>query len=78
MIHLIETVKNLSETASKQPYYKFNQMWSRQMQDAVFAIVLGAWFGGFGKGAEGQLITIDEVGQILGGMSFLLLHLELC
>lgn len=33
--NVIETVSKLSESASKLPYYKFNAMWSRQMQDAV-------------------------------------------
>jgi hypothetical protein len=31
----IETISQIKATASKQPYYKFNQMWTRQMQDAV-------------------------------------------
>jgi hypothetical protein len=32
---VIETVEKLSQAASKMPYYKFNNMWSRQMQGAV-------------------------------------------
>jgi hypothetical protein len=31
----IDTVSKLAQAASKQPYYKFNSMWSRQVQDAV-------------------------------------------
>jgi len=31
----IQTIHRLSETASKQPYYKFNFSWTRQIQDAV-------------------------------------------
>jgi len=31
----IQTIQQLSEVASKHPYYKFNHAWSRQMQDAV-------------------------------------------
>jgi hypothetical protein len=33
--NVIETVGKLSQAASKMPYYKFNNMWSRQMQGAV-------------------------------------------
>ena len=32
---VIEDVSKLSQAASKLPYYKFNNMWSRQMQGAV-------------------------------------------
>jgi hypothetical protein len=32
---VVETVGKLSQAASKMPYYKFNNMWSRQMQGAV-------------------------------------------
>lgn len=33
--NVIATISKLSQAASKVPYYKFNSMWSRQMQDAV-------------------------------------------
>jgi hypothetical protein len=33
----IATVSQLSEKASKQPYYKWNDRWSRKMQDVVCA-----------------------------------------
>jgi hypothetical protein len=33
--NVIDTVSKLSQAASKMPYYKFNTMWSRQMQGAV-------------------------------------------
>jgi hypothetical protein len=33
--NVVETVGKLSQAASKMPYYKFNNMWSRQMQGAV-------------------------------------------
>jgi hypothetical protein len=35
MDNLIDTVSKLAQAASKMPYYKFNNMWSRQMQGAV-------------------------------------------
>jgi hypothetical protein len=33
--NVIDTVSKLAQAASKMPYYKFNNMWSRQMQGAV-------------------------------------------
>jgi hypothetical protein len=33
--NVVEIVGKLSQAASKMPYYKFNNMWSRQMQGAV-------------------------------------------
>ena len=32
---MIVKIEALASTASAHPYYKFNHMWSRQMQDAV-------------------------------------------
>ncbi|KAK4896132.1 Translin-1 [Elasticomyces elasticus] len=62
----IRTIHKLSETASKQPYYKFNYSWSRQIQDACSSILFCGWLGGFGKGGTGQLLTIEDVGTIMG------------
>jgi len=31
----VETVAKLNELASKHPYYKYNSMWSREMQSIV-------------------------------------------
>ncbi|TKA66889.1 hypothetical protein B0A55_00592 [Friedmanniomyces simplex] len=62
----IQTIHKLSETASKQPYYKFNYSWTRQIQDACSSILLCGWLGGFGKGETGQLLTIEDVGGIMG------------
>jgi len=30
-------------------------------------VILCGWLGGFGKGEEGQLLTIEQVGGILKG-----------
>lgn len=35
MVPMLESISALSAIASQQPYYKFNHMWSRQMQEAV-------------------------------------------
>ncbi|TKA22559.1 hypothetical protein B0A50_08129 [Salinomyces thailandicus] len=61
----IATIQQLSEIASKHPYYKFNYAWTRQMQDACYSVLLCGWLGGFGKGATGQLMTIEDVGSLM-------------
>ncbi|KAF1921542.1 Translin [Ampelomyces quisqualis] len=63
------TVGKLSHAASKMPYYKFNNMWSRQMQGAVESLLLWGWLGGYkyqGGGVKcGDLLTIQDLGDIL-------------
>jgi len=61
----VQSIQQLSEFASKHPYYKFNYAWTRHMQDAILSILTCAWLGGFNKGQIGQLLTIEEVGSIL-------------
>ncbi|OCK75689.1 Translin [Lepidopterella palustris CBS 459.81] len=65
----VETILKLSQAASKLPYYKWNAMWSRQIQDAAFGILFCGWLGGYTpKGSEakpGRLLTIEEVGEIM-------------
>ncbi|KAF2276314.1 Translin [Westerdykella ornata] len=65
----VETVGKLAEVASKAPYYKFNGMWSRQMQDLVFQILFWGWLGGYENGGgevkSGRLMNIEEVGEYL-------------
>ncbi|KAF2646372.1 Translin [Massarina eburnea CBS 473.64] len=65
----IESISKLAAIASKQPYYKFNSMWTRQVQDAVYGILFWAWLGGKdytgGEVKCGRLLTIEEVGEIL-------------
>jgi len=33
----VDTISKLAQEASKYPYYKYNGMWSRQVQDTVRA-----------------------------------------
>jgi len=65
---VVETVSKLSQAASKIPYYKFNNMWTRQMQGAAESVLLWGWLGGYqGQGGEvqcGRLLTIEELGEI--------------
>ncbi|KAI0164247.1 Translin [Hypoxylon sp. FL1284] len=65
----IEKVGELAQFASNFPYYKYNQKWSRAVQNVVVTILLTGWLGGLGTesrpGEIGRLLTIEEVGQIL-------------
>ncbi|KAI4728075.1 Translin [Aureobasidium sp. EXF-10728] len=65
----VESIAKLSDAASKYPYYKYNGMWTRHVQDASFSILLCGYLGGFsgiGSGSkDGRLLTIEEVGQIM-------------
>jgi hypothetical protein len=77
----VATVRMLSEIASAHPYYKFNQRWTRHLQDAIFTVLLAAWLGGVATlnsdnesssttrpsaGAVGRLLTLEEVGEVFG------------
>ncbi|KAF2087926.1 Translin [Saccharata proteae CBS 121410] len=64
----IDAVSKLAQAASPHPYYKFNGIWSRQVQDTVFTILLCGYLGGFaneGTAKDGRLLTIEEVGKIM-------------
>ncbi|GAB7340165.1 hypothetical protein MBLNU457_6642t1 [Dothideomycetes sp. NU457] len=70
----IDTISKLAQEASKYPYYKYNSMWSRQMQDTCFSILFTGYLGGYNhasvpsadiKKAGGRLLTIEQVGTLL-------------
>ena len=61
------TVKNLAEAASKYPFYKWNNIWQRDIQTVVGSLQLYDWL------KSGNLITIEEVGQRLNGNVHLLI-----
>jgi hypothetical protein len=49
-------------------------MWTRDVQNVVFGVLFCGWLGGMGAWAgiatePGKLFTIEEVGQILNGMT---------
>ncbi|KAF1996778.1 Translin [Amniculicola lignicola CBS 123094] len=63
---IVESIGKLSQSASKLPYYKFNSLWSRQVQDAAFNLLFWAWLGGDQDGhIQGRLLTIEELGIVL-------------
>jgi hypothetical protein len=55
------TVKTLAEAASKYPFYKWNNIWQRDIQNVVSNIQMYDWL------KSGSLITLDQVGQRLNG-----------
>ncbi|MCJ1228634.1 hypothetical protein MMC12_005295 [Toensbergia leucococca] len=69
ILQQVETVGKLGAVASKYPYYKYNGTWTRDMQNASFAIVLCGWLGGLTaedrETQPGRLLTIEEVGEII-------------
>ncbi|KAK1770922.1 Translin [Phialemonium atrogriseum] len=64
----LKTVTQLSEFASKYPYYKYNFKWTRNLQDAIFTVIFTAWLGGLSsatkQGELGRLLTLEEVGDV--------------
>jgi hypothetical protein len=61
------------QLANQHPYYKYNGMWTRQMETYCFCTVFLGWLGldvQDGKlvhGQEGKLFTYEEVAQRMGG-----------
>ncbi|GAM85902.1 hypothetical protein ANO11243_039120 [Dothideomycetidae sp. 11243] len=61
------TVAVLAEQASRHPYYKYNFLWTRVMQETTFTTLLLHYLQGFSAaGADGKLLSPDEVGAVLG------------
>lgn len=65
-------LQQLGELASRQPYYKFNGLWTRAMQDAVFIVLLVHWHLG-GGGAGGAESEVQAQGQ---GQRYVLMPLD--
>lgn len=64
-----EDVARLVSVAAKHPFDKYNQMWSRELQNLVFAIEFCSWPGGLRDQRTGDtgFMTIKEVGKFLNG-----------
>lgn len=64
----VKAVQQLDEVASKHPYYKHNQKWTRYMQDAILTVLTCAWLGGLGSdsrpGELGRILDLEEVGTV--------------
>lgn len=58
------TVKQLSEAASKYPFYRWNSIWQRDIQAVITSIQIADWL------KSGTLATIEEIGHRLTGEAF--------
>ncbi|PSS20387.1 hypothetical protein M430DRAFT_100859 [Amorphotheca resinae ATCC 22711] len=65
----VESIGKLANITSNSPYYKYNNMWTRDVQNVVFSVLFCGWLGGVGESGvatePGKLFTIEEVGKIL-------------
>ncbi|EKD21363.1 uncharacterized protein L3040_000602 [Drepanopeziza brunnea f. sp. 'multigermtubi'] len=64
----IDSISKLAAATASSPYYKYNGLWTRDVQNVVFSILMCGWLGGMskdGKVEPGKLLTIEEVGEIL-------------
>ncbi|KAF4156215.1 hypothetical protein CNMCM6936_008978 [Aspergillus lentulus] len=63
-----DEVARLKTVADKHPFYKYNGVWTRELQNLVTSIELCAWLGGLeefkGTGSS-SFLTIEEVGKFL-------------
>ncbi|KAL8932355.1 MAG: hypothetical protein Q9211_006363 [Gyalolechia sp. 1 TL-2023] len=65
IVEQANSIKELAVVASKQSYYRYNGIWSRDVTNTIMAVVFCVWLGGGGK-PQGSLPTIEEVGSTLG------------
>ncbi|EGD85069.1 hypothetical protein H112_08795 [Trichophyton rubrum D6] len=62
-----EDIAKLVTVASKHPFYKYNHLWSKELQNLVFSIEFCSWLGGM-KGVVSDnttFMTIEDVGKFL-------------
>ncbi|DAA74546.1 TPA_exp: Uncharacterized protein A8136_3304 [Trichophyton benhamiae CBS 112371] len=62
-----EDIVKLVTVASKHPFYKYNHLWSKELQNLVFSIEFCSWLGGM-KGVVSDnttFMTIEDVGKFL-------------
>ncbi|CEJ56282.1 Translin-1 [Penicillium brasilianum] len=63
-----QEVLRLKAVADQHPFYKYNGLWTRELQNLVTSIELCAWLGGLQehKGlSSASFLTIEEVGKFL-------------
>ncbi|PLB38533.1 translin [Aspergillus candidus] len=63
-----QEVQALKAVADKHPFYKYNGVWTRELQNLVSAIELCAWLGGleeYKSSGSASFLTIEEVGKFL-------------
>lgn len=52
-----ETIQALSTAASKYPFYKWNQLWQKDVQNLISSLQLHQWL------ETGQLATVEQIGN---------------
>ncbi|KAJ5174478.1 uncharacterized protein N7482_000355 [Penicillium canariense] len=63
-----QEVLRLKAVADQHPFYKYNGLWTRELQNLVASIELCAWLGGLQeyKGpSSASFMTIEDVGKFL-------------
>ncbi|KAL2813136.1 Translin [Aspergillus granulosus] len=63
-----EEISRLKSVADKHPFYKYNGLWSRELQNLVSSIELCAWLGGlqeYKSSSSASFLTMEEVGKFL-------------
>lgn len=61
-------IGRLVEIVKDYPYYKYNGLWTRDLQNTAFLVLLHGWLKrSYGAAeSENSLLSIDEVGVVLG------------
>jgi hypothetical protein len=62
----VMAVGEIKTVADKYPYYKYNGMWSRYMENFSFALVFAGWLGILGD-PEGTLLSYQRVANYMKG-----------
>jgi hypothetical protein len=58
----ISNVQDLAKQASQQPYYKWNNVWSRAVQDVLYTMILTEWL----RGSDiHRLLTLEDLGETM-------------
>ncbi|KAL2867056.1 translin [Aspergillus lucknowensis] len=63
-----EEISRLRSVADKHPFYKYNGLWSRELQNLVSSVELCAWLGGlqeYKSSSSASFLTMEEVGKFL-------------
>ena len=60
----VQTVQTLAAEASKYPFYKWNQLWQRDVQNLISSVQLHRWL------ETGQLVNVEEIGNFFSGEQF--------
>jgi predicted translin family RNA/ssDNA-binding protein len=61
----VESIHKLSIKASTQPYYKWNSLWSRSVQDVCYTILLTEWLKPTKDDEPNKLLSLDEAGEAM-------------